>query len=371
MPELYRTKENCCGCSACICTCPEQAIIMQPDEEGFLYPKIDDVRCVDCGLCTEVCVFQTDTVHVSNREEPKVYAVKHKSDAVRQFSSSGGAFTAISDLVLASGGMVYGAAFDAQLRVHHRAANTAAQRDAFRGSKYVQSSLGIVFTEIRGALNMKEDVLFSGTACQVAGLKSFLFSSHTKTDNLLTVDVICHGTPSPKLFAEYISLLEIVHQSSVENFFFRSKVNGWGFTQQAIFSNGTEDHVSELSQAFKELFLSNICLRPACHNCKYTNIFRPSDITISDYKGIDEILPEFSDVLGVSAMMVNTAKGNNVFHQIEKDLISFPGEIHRLADKQLNLRQPTPANPNRDEFWRDYYLNGFGFVIDKYTSWSS
>jgi len=348
-------------------TCPEQAITMQPDEEGFLYPVIDEVRCVECGMCKTVCAFQSVSSRETDLKEPTVYAVKHRSDVVRQFSSSGGAFTAISDLVLARSGVVFGAAFNSHFRVHHRVANDAAGRDTFRGSKYVQSNMEMVFTEVRDALNRNNDVLFSGTGCQVAGLQSFLLSSHTKTDNLLTVDVICHGTPSPKIFADYISLLEVVHHSSVENFYFRSKVNGWGFTQQAFFSDGTEDHSSRLSQAFKELFLSNICLRPACHNCKYSNVFRPSDITISDFKGIDEIHPEFTDVLGVSAMMINTVKGNNVYHQIKKDLVSLPSDIQRLTDKQLNLRQPTPANPNRDEFWTNYFLKGFGFVVEKYT----
>jgi len=231
--------------------------------------------------------------------------------------------------------------------------------------------MAMVFSEIQEKLNTGKRVLFSGTACQVAGLNSFLKHVQTFTENLLTVDVICHGTPSPTVFTNYISLIERQHQSSISKFNFRSKVNGWGFTQQVFFADGTEDHVSKLSQAFKELFLLNICLRPACHNCKYTNFFRPSDITISDFKGIDEIYPDFTDALGVSALMINTENGNNVYHQIEQDLVWLPSTTHELASKQLNLKEPTPSNPQREVFWNDYFQNGIGYVLEKYTSWRS
>lgn len=352
-------------------SCPENAISMQADEEGFLYPVIDDETCVDCGMCRLVCAFQSNPAHQSDRKEPTVFAVKHRSDGVRQNSSSGGAFTAISDWALSKGGIVYGAAFTDDFHVHHRAARTTIERDEFRGSKYVQSNIAMVFPEIQEILNSGKRVLFSGTPCQVAGLKCYLKQSLTCAENLLTVDVICHGTPSPTIFTDYISLIGTKHQSPVTKFLFRSKVNGWGFTQQVFFANGTEDHASKLSQAFKELFLSNICLRPACHDCKFTNFFRPSDITISDFKGIEEIYPDFSDALGVSAFIINTDKGNQVFHHIEKDLVWLPSTVYELASKQLNLKEPTPSNSRREVFWREYYQNGIGYVLQKYTSWRS
>ncbi len=368
MTELFLSKSSCCGCSACMNSCPENAITMQPDEEGFLYPVIDDGKCLDCGICKLVCAFQSSQTSLPVRKVPSVYAVKHKSDAVRQLSSSGGAFTAISDLVLEKGGIVYGAAFDDHFQVHHKAASNPTERNEFRGSKYVQSNMALIFHEIKALLNSGKSVMFIGTGCQVSGLNRFLRYSHTMTDNLLTVDVICHGTPSPKIFADYISLIEIIHQSSVVKFNFRSKINGWGFTQQIFFSDGTEDHTSKLSQAFKELFLSNICLRPACHCCKYSNIYRSSDITISDFKGINEIHPDFTDVLGISAMMINSDKGINIFHQIEKDLVYLPSNIHELAYKQQNLKEPTFPNPKRDDFWSDYFQNGIRYVVEKYTN---
>lgn len=369
MVVLLVSKSSCCGCSACMSSCPENAISMEPDAEGFLYPVIDDGMCLDCGICSVVCAFQSNYPSPIVRKEPTVFAVKHRSDVVRQNSSSGGAFTAISDLVLDFGGIVYGAAFTDDFHVHHKAASNKIERDEFRGSKYVQSNTTLVFPEIQALLNNEKMVLFSGTPCQVAGLNSYLSHSHTLTEHLLTVDVICHGTPSPKVFTDYISLIELIHHSAVSKFNFRSKVNGWGFTQQIFFSDSTEDHVSKLSQAFKELFLSNICLCPACHNCKYTNFFRPSDITISDFKGIAEIYPDFTDSLGVSAMMINTDKGNDVYLHIEKDLVCLPTNIHELASKQLNLKEPTPPNSQREIFWGDFFQNGISYVMEKYSSW--
>jgi coenzyme F420-reducing hydrogenase beta subunit len=349
--------------------CPEGAIRMIADEEGFLYPNIAAERCIECGRCVEVCDFQSQYRPDRNLTPPVVYAIKHKSDPARMRSSSGGAFTALSDQVLAEGGVIYGAAFDENFRVQHRSARNESERNQFCGSKYTQSDLNNVFKEIQKALKQNQSVLFSGTGCQTAGLNSFLARTNTPTENLLTVDLICHGTPSPKLFADYIACLESKYQKKVAGFYFRSKVAGWGFTQQVLFNDGSEDHTSPLSQAFKELFLANICLRPACHRCKYASTKRTSDITLSDFKGIQNLHPDFADPLGVSAMILNTEKGYALYQKIKENIHSVASNMDELSAKQLNLKQPTPAHPKRDEFWSEYRKRGFDPVIKKYTGY--
>jgi coenzyme F420-reducing hydrogenase beta subunit len=369
MITLFSAREACCGCSACMSICPQKAIKMSPDEEGFLYPVIDRDLCIECGRCVEVCDFQSRYSPDRNPPLPAVYAVKHKSDPVRMRSSSGGAFTALSDLVLAEGGVIYGAVFDDKFRVQHQPARNESERNLFCGSKYVQSDLKNVFKEIQKELQQNRSVLFSGTGCQVAGLLSFLAHTRTPVEKLLTVDLICHGTPSPKLFADYITFLESKYQKKIAGFYFRSKVAGWGFTQQILFTDGQEDHTSPLSQAFKELFLANICLRPACHRCTYARTRRTSDITLSDFKGIQDLHPDFADHLGISAMILNTEKGHALYQKIKENIYSVASNIDDLSIKQLNLKQPTPAHPKRNEFWSNYRKRGFEHVIKKYTGY--
>ena len=369
MITLFDKKKDCCGCTACKSICPNQAITMQPDEEGFLYPSIDESICIECGLCKEVCAFQNGYETLNNLESPDVYALKHKSDEVRMNSSSGGAFSAISDFILSENGVIYGATYDKEFRVIHKRAETEGERNKFRGSKYVQSDLKEVFVQIRQDLKDGRLVLFTGTPCQIAGLNSYLKRSVTRTDQLITVDIICHGVPSPLIFADYIDYCQEKNKRKITDYRFRSKVNGWGHTEETIYDNGRQDYTSVLSQTHKELFYSNLCLRPACYNCKYTNFDRPSDITIADFWGIENYLPEFKDELGVSAVIINTTKGKLTYSHFKRDTNTVASKIEYCATNQGNMHTPTPLNPRRDEFWTDYLQRGFDYIIRKYTGY--
>jgi coenzyme F420-reducing hydrogenase beta subunit len=368
MISVFDQKADCCGCTACKSICPTQAIKMLSDEEGFAYPHINQSLCNDCELCKEACSFQRENYATDNFKSPEVYALKHKSTEVRISSSSGGAFSAISDYVLSKNGVIYGAAFDDSVRVLHKRAETEAERDKFRGSKYVQSDLKDIFSQVKDDLDNGSFVVFTGTPCQVAGLKGFLASSKAAVEQLITVDLICHGVPSPLIFADYINYCQEKSNRKVMDYRFRSKVNGWGVhTEEIIYDDGSHDHASALSQTYKELFHSRLCLRPACHNCQYTNFFRPSDITIADFWGIEACLPEFKDKYGVSVVIINTAKGRSLFSKFKDDTYTVESNIEDCALKQPNLHTPTPQNPRRDAFWADYYQRGFVFVIKKYT----
>lgn len=367
---LFNSKEECCGCSACFNICPTGAIQMVPDEEGFLYPEINTALCTKCGLCKKACAFQKTIEHKDNFPEPFVYALKHKDEEVMINSSSGGAFTAISDQILEQKGIVYGAAHDQKLNTIHIRASNSEERDRCRGSKYVQSYLTDVFSMVRDDLKKCKKVLFTGTPCQVAGLNEFLAVSKCDTAGLLTVDLVCHGTPSPKLFKDYLSFCESKRKRKITEYFHRPKDKGWGHIEKAVYINGQIDHDSSLSNSWRNLFYSHLFLRPSCYVCRYTNLQRPADITIADYWGIEKAHPEFMDKRGVSLVLINTLKGKKLFESIKDSIIYIESDAERCTEKQAQLKSSAAKPLNRDLVWQEYYKNGFGHVAKKYGGYN-
>lgn len=368
MITLFTDKKDCCGCTACMNICPKSAITMQSDTEGFLYPVIDISKCIECGLCKRVCGFQNGYEGQEREDLPEIYAVKHKDEQVRMNSTSGGVFTALSDFMLQQEGVIFGASFDDNMVVCHQRADTKKEREHFRGSKYVQSDLRDVFKQIKQLLKEGRYILFTGTPCQVSGLNSYL--KNTNTNKLFVCDIVCHGVPSPLMFKEYINLLERKNNSKIIKYYCRDKVNGWhSHTERAVYANGTEDFKSTLSTVYRELFYSHNVLRPACHNCKYTNFNRPSDITFADFWGIEKSMTEFDDNKGISLVLVNTPKGKELFKGVESNL-----EIRESNTKdclQPQLQYPSKPATTRQEFWRDYNAYGFEYVIKKYAGYNT
>lgn len=361
----YKNKELCSGCTACMNICPCDAISMHADSEGFLYPVTDEKLCNTCALCQQICPFQNDFRIKDNYEQPKVYAAKHRDDNVRMNSSSGGMFTAISDYILSNNGIIYGAAFDEQFRVCHQKAENAEERDKFRGSKYVQSDLNRVFTNIKDELKKGRMVLFTGTPCQNAGLSAYLKKSY---NNLYLCDIVCHGVPSPVIFEDYKRVLQENYQSKIQSFTFRFKPSGW--RSQAIgikFVNQKEYVSSAENDTFYRLFLSNTILRASCYNCSFSNLTRPSDITIGDFWGIENSMPEFEDDLGVSLVLINSPKGLDLFQKVSSKL--YYRESNTVECLQRNLYAPSEPSPQREQFWRDYWERGFEYALKKYVQY--
>jgi len=361
---VKEVKVNCSGCTACLNICPQECIEMIADEEGFFYPQIDEKKCTNCNLCRKICPFEEKGYNIEkNLEIPKVYAIKHKNDEIRMASSSGGVFTSISDFVLKENGVIIGAAFDNNFKVCHQEAFDKKDRDRFRGSKYVQSDLGDIFVKVKKHLDDKM-VLFSGTPCQVAGLKSFL---KVEYDNLITCDMVCHGVPSPKVFKDYISFMENTLSDKTTDINFRDKITGW---HKFSFTHTYENR--KISKVFNRnpfcfMFSNHLIIRPSCHNCVFTNFTRPSDITIADYWGIGKFKPDFDDNKGVSLAILNTNKGELLFEKIRSD---FDVQLSNLADCiQPNLKEPTKPSPKRSMFWNDYYNRGFEYVAKKYAGY--
>lgn len=315
-------KKDCCGCSACVQRCPRQCISLEADEEGFLYPIINEASCIDCGLCEKVC----PVLHSGDAHKPlKVFAAKNNNEKIRVESSSGGVFTVLAELVIEEGGVVFGAKFDEHWDVIHDYTETKEGLAAFRGSKYVQSRIGDCFNKAKSFLVQGRKVLFSGTPCQISGLKRFLGKEY---GNLLTVDFICHGVPSPKVWRMYLnetiareceknSVLPFpIHERNalVEGIAFRDKCLGWkkysfALTLSTTGGSGVKNTVllSELflKNPFMRGFLQNLYLRPSCYHCPSKKLKSGSDLTIADFWGMANVLPELDDDKGYSVVILN------------------------------------------------------------------
>ena len=301
-----KDKKNCCGCSACVSICPKHCITMQEDSEGFLYPQVDERICVNCGLCEKVC----NELHPYDTREPlQVLAAINKNEDIRLKSSSGGIFHLLAEKTIREGGLVFGARFDENWQVVIDYAEDMKGVEAFMGSKYVQARMENAYVDAKRFLNEGRKVLFSGTPCQVAGLHRYLRKPY---DNLLSVDFICHGVPSPKVWKIYLE--EVVKQvQSISSVEFRNKEKGWKKFGFILRHNEIDKTVSMLSpfteNHYMKAFLNDIILRPSCYECKARGCSSQSDITIADFWGIETLLPEMDDDKGTSLVLVNTNTG--------------------------------------------------------------
>lgn len=355
--EIFTDKNECCGCTACKNACPKNAITMQTDDEGFLYPVIDDALCVNCGICKNVCAFQNGC---QKSQIQKSFAVKHKDADTRRASRSGGAFIAISDYILEKGGSVYGAAFDDDFSVKHIRAVTKEQRNRMQGSKYVQSVVGDSFARVKEDLQNGMYVLFSGTACQVAGLKRCL--EKCDTSKLFTCDLICHGVPSPKIWREYLAYREKQYKGKVTNADFRDKSIGWSAHRESVWIDGKK----HMSNGYTSLFYENEVERPCCYNCKYTSTDRPADFTLADFWGIDRVVKNFNDNKGVSLLLVNRDKAVELFDKIKEDIDFEQTDIQASIRSNPNIAHPTARPASREKFWEYYRKHGFEKTYRKY-----
>jgi coenzyme F420-reducing hydrogenase beta subunit len=366
MESVYLKKEDCCGCSACYSICPTEAITMMSDEEGFLYPKIDPSRCSDCQKCSTICPF----TYEGNYKEvttPSFYAARHKLPEVLQKSTSGGAFTAISDVPLRQGGVIYGADYDQEFHVLHQRAETYSQRDRMRISKYVQSDMRDTYAQIKADLRNGKKVLFTGTPCQAAGLRGFMGNSPL-SDNLYICDLICQSIPSPLIWEDYKRLLEKENGEKITNVQFRSKKYGWrkNGNKGFLFSTDKSSELLEDDRFYELFFLVRAITRPSCSQCRFTDIQRASDLTIADYWGIEKYSAECFDPMGVSLIMVNSQKGRELFEECRQDLIVEERPKEESLNEQRRLKKPSRLLENRSAFWADYKQFGLSYVLKKY-----
>ena len=286
---ISKNRADCSGCAACANVCPKNCIAMLRDDEGFSYPNINHEVCISCGKCEKVCPALNFKPTMPDKL-PEVFVAIHPDEKIRRHSSSGGVFTALSELILSTGGIIFGAGFDENWRVVHTSAENLDELENLRGSKYVQSQIGDVYKRVKVELEKGRRVLFSGTPCQCGGLKSFLGKDY---DNLLTVDFICHGTPPPPLWESYLEYIAQDHEIAHVNF--RSKRDGWETALEINFYDCGYYKKNTNTYIYLKIFMNEIDLRPACYNCKFkfTNI--KSDVTLADAWGVQQFAPQLID----------------------------------------------------------------------------
>jgi coenzyme F420-reducing hydrogenase beta subunit len=399
-------KSICTGCHACFSICPASSISMREDAEGFLYPEINNRLCTKCSLCENICPV---LVQGDERKPLRVYAAKNQDEQIRFESSSGGMFTLLSEAIILQGGVVFGARFNEKWEVIHDYTETVKGLTVFRGSKYVQSVIGDTYKHAKRFLESGRMVLFSGTPCQIAGLKAFLKNDY---DNLLTVDLVCHGVPSPAVWRKYLD--EVVEKMCpppppiietrldyIKTINFRDKTFGWQifgfliqFAIEAAMTNrniiGTinfrEKHrgwkksgaaihsfkygITEHGDIFVKGFLRNLYLRPACYECKSRSLKSGSDITLGDYWGIQNILPDFDDDKGVSLVMINSDKGRRIFCQLQCIAVETDYDSAFAGNQSIERSPVMPVK--RIVFFRKWHkINIIPLIntLTKVTAW--
>lgn len=363
LPMSERSRKDCCGCSACADACPVNAIEMRNDEEGFLYPCINKDLCIHCGKCDRVCGFIPVEKRAEPYELPKAYGVKHLDDSVRVSSRSGAAFIAFSDIILKQGGVVYGAAMQKDFSVRHIRATDFQHRDMMKKAKYVQSNTVQVYPQVEHDLKSGKEVLFSGTPCQVAGLRAYLQEMKTEDSKLYCCDLVCHGVPSPAIWNDYINYIQNKYKKKIVEANFRDKEFGWDSHCESFVLENTPKKV--VSRDYTDLFYDHIMFRPSCYNCQFANVYRPGDLTLADFWGIEKNNASFNDNQGVSLVLVNTERGMKLFEQSKQDFEWFECEIENCI--QPTLVKPSNMSPRREEFWTDYEKMDFGSFLKKYT----
>lgn len=343
-------KHDCCGCRACEQACPKQAIVMEADSEGFLYPRIDADKCVNCGFCNKVCPIESGDSSTSHPLE--VLAAQYQNEDILKNSSSGGMFSLIAIYVLEKGGAVYGAAFDKEMYLRHVRITEKEKLGELRGSKYVQSDIGDAYTQTKNDLKNGLLVYFTGTPCQIQGLKLFLRKDY---DNLLTTDLVCHGTPSYKIFANTMRHIEEREHGRIFRYLFRDKqVGGWSCSSSSsAFRRFKDDKPVYLirsndMQAYYNAFIGGNMMRLVCYRCPFANIHRPGDITLADCWGVDKIVPDFPNMKnGVSTVLINTTKGKDIWNAVNAQAISRPILEADAVANNANLHHASPLPEGR------------------------
>ena len=367
---LFENKKDCCGCGACMNVCPKSAITMEEDECGFVYPKINTELCVECGACKKVCGYQ----NIPEKHSAKaVYAAAAKNDNILKKSASGGAFAVLAESVIDKGGIVYGVAMpyeNGKLEPKHIRIDNKEDIIKLQGSKYVQSNIGFIYQQVRKDLQSGKSVMFSGTPCQIAGLKKFLSKEY---DNLLLVEIICHGVPSKKLFQDFIESYGKELGGTIEEFYFRDKSKGQGYLTRASYrKNNSLNNKYGISLSYMHFFSKSSILRLNCYSCPFASSKRIADITLGDFWGFHEEYPNYkesqglSNGKGISCVLVNTEKGVVDIKECKDSFVLMDSEFEKAAKHNDQLSKPSNYSPQREIILEMYKSSGYEAVKKYY-----
>lgn len=365
---IFEKKDLCVGCFACYNICPKNCIKMIPDQEGFLYPKIEENLCVGCGLCESVCPNINIKKDANNHDLGCAYAATNKNEDICLESSSGGIFTLLAEEVILGGGIVFGAAFSKDFKsVEHIAVENAEELWKLRGSKYVQSSIGDAYKFAKKYLDENRRVLFSGTPCQIAGLYKYLGKIH---ENLITCDFICHGVPSSLIWKKYLELREEYVHSKVQNVSFRYKKDGWRNSVFLLqFKDGKEFAQTKSKDLYYRGFINNVFLRPSCYKCNFKGLKRVADITMADFWGVEKVAPEMNNSKGTSLVIANSNVGKEIFECIKEKMSFCPVSIENAVKYNLSaVRSSVCPQKIRMYFFENLDKMSFANLLKKYCA---
>lgn len=341
-------KSKCCGCTACASVCPKQCIEMKEDEEGFLYPYVHMDFCIKCGFCEKVCMMYSPIKEKAVSQ--KAFLIQHQDQTVLRESTSGGAFTAISECVIAKKGVVFGAAYDENFEVHHIWVDTAEELYKFRNSKYVQSRIGSSFQEVKDFLNSGRLVCFSGTPCQIEGLYHYLGKRY---NNLILIDIVCHGIPSPLIWKKYKNLCLHNEYKSVRQIQFRNKdLYGYEYSQMAFLREGQSRYMGIECDPYLRAFFSDLSDRPSCYQCPVKKRYRISDLTLWDCFDVYKFNKDLDDNRGVTRVLVHSSKGMDYINQLQHcKVFEIDADLAVLGVKEMV--KPVSYNVKREAFFAD------------------
>ena len=352
--------EECCGCGACEEVCMQRCVQLKVNEEGFYYPVIDEERCVNCGRCKNICPINSNG---SKSVSIKAYAMYNKDKEVRMKSSSGGAFYTIAKQIIDEKGVVFGVACSEDCRsVRYVEIEEIDKMDAIMGSKYVQCIPNRVYTKVRNFLKQGRRVLFSGTPCQVAACRNFLKNESTK--NLFTIDLICHGVPSPGVWKKYIDET----MPNAQQVWFRDKTEGWKkFSLKMKDSYGGEFRERENQNSYMKGFMNSLFLRLCCYNCKFKGAERDSDITLGDFWNIGKFIPDYKEDKGISLVFSHSNKGDKMLSVIKDNEKIFIREVNAqaVAVENIMLNESVKMTAKRNKFFYNWPNQTVDFAVTR------
>lgn len=359
--DLCKT-ELCTGCAACANACPKRCIQMKADTEGFLRPVVDAAQCVDCGACQRACPI----LHpVACDNKTVAYAAIHKDESIRMESTSGGVFSLLCQWIFDRGGIVFGAAYANDFSVEHRCVRSMDELTILRTAKYAQSRIGNSFQDVKQYLNDGKWVLFSGTPCQVGGLRAFLGKEY---ERLVLVDLVCHGVPSPAVWSQYIDYRSKIDAlgAAPTTINLRSKETGWlGYSVNFGYDSGVHYSVKRSEDPFMRCFVGNLCLRPSCYDCQFKGISRASDFTLGDYWGVWSQLPDYNDGKGTSLVLLHSDKAKVTWKEIASQMRYREVNPEMAVSENPSAIQSSTPHPYREVFMARYMQEGFMELVDE------
>ena len=357
----------CYGCQSCAQICPHRAITMRHNDEGFVYPHIDTEKCVDCGLCERACPTQEANIAPLYHTTPKmVYAAWNRNNAELMESTSGGIFYLLARQFLKDGGVVYGVVYGDGLVARHSRISDIETLKQTRGSKYMQSDIGLTFRQIRDDLKNGLRVLFSGTPCQIAGLRLFLRKPFA---NLVTIDLVCHGVPSPMLFKLHIKHLETIYSEQITDFKFRAKkLSGWRTYTKYIFKQRKSIYSLLGEDYYSHAFHIGYFSRMSCYTCAFAQSKRVGDITLSDFWNAEKCHPELKKArkYGFNLVMCNTEAGRQLLNAIKEQVECHQYPVESAIQGDIRLRNTEPQPEMRDKAYKLVQEKGYAYMVTNY-----